>query len=297
MTFSIYLPWLCSVVLAAAAPVIVRRLAPRAAVWSLVTAAAACAAGTTWSLVLMAATLLGRTAEVEAAARARGVDLAEPVPRLLAGGAALLIGLAVWRLAQVIATRTAVRTELRRLCEGHGAELVIVDLELAHAFAVPGPEPHIVATRSMLKALTAAERRVLLEHERAHLRFGHHRFEAAVAVAVAVNPLLAPVRNAVAFLLERWADETAASEVGSRRLALRSLARAAQAATATSRSGVRLAFAELGVIHRLEALRVSPPRAARIPALAAALLCLVVGLATADATWDFVGLVSWLVPF
>jgi predicted transcriptional regulator len=56
--------------------------------------------------------------------------------------------------------------------------------------------------------------------------------DAAVAAA-AVNPLLAPVREAVTYLVERWADEEAAEAVADRRLVARAVARAALATADT----------------------------------------------------------------
>ncbi|MDQ4105303.1 MAG: M56 family peptidase, partial [Actinomycetota bacterium] len=59
------------------------------------------------------------------------------------------------------------------------------------------------------------ERRVVLAHERVHLYGRHHWLRAATEFCAAVNPLLIPVREAVAFLVERCADEHAATVTGS----------------------------------------------------------------------------------
>ena len=46
-------------------------------------------------------------------------------------------------------------------------------------------------------------------------------------LAAAANPLLRPVSAAVAYTVERWADEDAAAEVDNRRLAARTIGKAA----------------------------------------------------------------------
>jgi hypothetical protein len=51
--------------------------------------------------------------------------------------------------------------------------------------------------------------RALLAYERAYLRGRHHWFTAAAEPAAAANPLLRPLARAVAFTIERWADEEA----------------------------------------------------------------------------------------
>jgi beta-lactamase regulating signal transducer with metallopeptidase domain len=107
------------------------------------------------------------------------------------------------------------------------------------------------------RALDHDERAVLLAHERAHLSERHHWLRAVVDAAAAVNPLLRPARDTVAFLLERCADEAAADTVGSRTLAARSLARAALATTDATR-GEALAFQRLAITTRVAALQVAP---------------------------------------
>lgn len=139
----------------------------------------------------------------------------------------------------------------------------------------------------MLRALPADERRVMLAHERAHLTHRHDRYAAATQLAAALNPLLARVRDAAAFQIERWADEDAAHQAGSRPLAARSLARAALATTVADRPrGVRAALAYLHhrVTTRVAALQAERPASrwsAAWPVLSATVLTV---LALADTT-------------
>ncbi|CAM5496177.1 M56 family metallopeptidase [Streptomyces violaceorubidus] len=53
--------------------------------------------------------------------------------------------------------------------------------------------------------------RALFAHERAHLAAGRHRFVLAVRLAALANPFLRPLRTAVSYTAERWADEAAAT--------------------------------------------------------------------------------------
>ncbi|MFJ9823842.1 M48 family metalloprotease [Streptomyces sp. NPDC101160] len=85
----------------------------------------------------------------------------------------------------------------------------------------------VVVSTGMLAALGPAERRALFAHERAHLTGRHHRHLLAVELAARANPFLRPLRTAVSYTAERWADEEAAGAVGSRRTVARAIGRAA----------------------------------------------------------------------
>ncbi|MFB7259052.1 M56 family metallopeptidase [Streptomyces nojiriensis] len=117
-----------------------------------------------------------------------------------------------------------------------GDLLVVPDPE-PQAFALPGWRGRggrVVVTTGMLKTLGPAEREVLLGHERAHLTGRHHLWSVTTHLATAVHPALRALRPALDFHLERWADESAASSVGDRRLAATAIARAALAASSTA---------------------------------------------------------------
>ncbi|MFF8935601.1 M56 family metallopeptidase [Streptomyces paradoxus] len=85
----------------------------------------------------------------------------------------------------------------------------------------------IVVTTALLDRLRPAERRALFAHERAHLAARHDRFLLAVQLAARANPFLRPLRTAVAYTAERWADEEAARVIGSRRTVARAIGTAA----------------------------------------------------------------------
>ncbi|MFE9028114.1 M56 family metallopeptidase [Streptomyces iakyrus] len=85
----------------------------------------------------------------------------------------------------------------------------------------------VVVTTALLDRLRPAERRALFAHERAHLAARHDRYLLAVQLAARANPFLRPLRTAVAYTAERWADEEAARVIGSRRTVARAIGTAA----------------------------------------------------------------------
>jgi hypothetical protein len=158
------------------------------------------------------------------------------------------------------AARSAWRTR-RAVVAAHEASarpLDVIETDEPIAYAVPGERGAVVVSTGMLRALAPPERRVLLAHERSHLRHRHHRYLAVVDVAAAALPVLRPLRAQVRFSIERWADEDAARDVGDRHLTARAIARAALA-QADWQPQVALALAGLGVPARVEALLADAP--------------------------------------
>lgn len=297
MTISVYLPAALSLLLAAVSRILAARTAPTRAV-AFVIAAMLCAAAATWGLVLLAATLLGQTSLVADEALERGVQLQDPVPRLIGVTATLLLVLGIIRMARVLKARRATYRELQAVCRACGTgELAVVSLDAPHAFAVPGHPGRILVTRGMLTALDGDERRVVLAHERAHLQGRHHRLRAAAEVCAAVNPILIPVREAVAYLVERSADERAATVTGSRELVARALAKAALAGGAAKpRWPVALRFTGCGVSARVAALRCDPPRPEPLVPSGVLALGVATTIAAVQATIAFYQLIYWLWP-
>ncbi|ALV39189.1 M48 family metalloprotease [Streptomyces sp. CdTB01] len=296
MRIGVYTPLALSLLLAAVAPQVGRRVAPALAARVLTTAAVLTAAATTWALVLLTATLVNETPPVAAEARADGRSLPEPVPETIAAAAILALGLIAHRTYRALRRERATRRTLHRLCEGHPAdtELIVAASPIPHAFAIPATATapgRILVTAAMLAALQPDERRVLLAHERAHLAHRHARYAYAVVLATAANPLLAPVRTTVTFLVERWADEHAAEAVGDRGATARALARAALVAQ-HSRPACALNFTDRAVTRRIAALQTTPPP--HLWPLAAAVLALGVlpALGAADATRDLLQLLE-----
>ncbi|WP_433447636.1 M56 family metallopeptidase [Streptomyces sp. CA-142005] len=152
-----------------------------------------------------------------------------------------------------------------------------------------GPTVHwlcrIVVSRGMLRRLGDGEREALLAHERAHPRGRHHLFLGLWRPTAALNPLLRPLTDTGAFVLERWADEEAAAQVGDRVVVARAVGRAALASAGASRPA-SLAVTGGEVPQRVRALLAPPPARRSLPFLAGALLLTVCRASLADAASD-----------
>ncbi|MEU9244469.1 M56 family metallopeptidase [Streptomyces sp. NPDC048385] len=289
MYLTVYLLLLAPALLAATGPRLARHLAPAVAARALAATAAVAAVATVWGLVVLAAGGLGRTGEVLAYTRPDPAALAaaDPVPRTLGVLATTLLVCGLVRLVRTVWRR---RHEVRALealrALPAAGDLVVLADDRPDAYALPGRPGRIVVSSGMLRALPAAEHAVLLAHERAHLAHRHHRYAALAQAACALNPLLRGLAEHLAFALERWADEDAASAVDSRPLAARSLARAALAASASRRGGPATALTYLRhkVTARVRALQDARPENRWGAALPAAALAAATALALADAS-------------
>ncbi|MFE2637769.1 M56 family metallopeptidase [Streptomyces scopuliridis] len=151
---------------------------------------------------------------------------------------------------------------------GSGSEVAVLDDERPYAYALPGSPGRIVVSTGMLSCLDAAERRALLAHERAHLAGRHHRLLLAVQLAGCANPFLRPLRAAVTYSTERWADEEAARVTGDRRITARAVGKAALFSRRVATPGLA-AFAAAGPVPRRVAALLGPvpPRRSWPPAL------------------------------
>ncbi|MEV7376006.1 M48 family metalloprotease, partial [Streptomyces sp. NPDC090301] len=117
----------------------------------------------------------------------------------------------------------------------------------------------VVVSTGMLAGLAPAERRALFAHERAHLAARHHRHLLTVHLAARANPFLRPLRTAVSYTAERWADEEAAAEVGSRRSVARAIGKAALLAPRAPAAALpALTGGEGGPVPRRVAARMRP---------------------------------------
>jgi len=232
--------------------VVPRRLRPDATARVTALLAVTGASAFLWMLVLVAGTALAELHGVAERIMWCSDYIATHRDSLTPSGIFALGGLA----GVFVSTAVVRRRQCALRADPHAGELTIVVSEHADAFALPGRPGEIVVTTGMLRALDPAERRVLLAHEHAHLRLGHHRYlratELAVAVLPALHPMLAKVRQAT----ERWADEEAARAVGDRALVARAIARAALAAPASAKAQ---AFTGDDVVGRVQAMLTEPP--------------------------------------
>ncbi|MGX1316070.1 Zn-dependent protease with chaperone function [Streptomyces calvus] len=166
-------------------------------------------------------------------------------------------GRTLWRHARVR------RRAHRALAGLRPTEVAVLPDGAPYAYALPGGRrDRVVVTTALLQCLEPAERRALFAHERAHLAARHHRFLLAVQLAARANPFLRPLRTAVAYTAERWADEEAAQVVGSRRTVACAIGKTALVSRGTP--VVTLAgFAAAGPVPRRVAALLGPAPAAR----------------------------------
>ncbi|MBL1066888.1 M56 family metallopeptidase [Streptomyces sp. 7-21] len=204
--------------------------------------------------------------QVRAAVPFDGVAGWLAIPALLAAAAAC--GQALWRHWRV--GRAA-----RRALAGLGpSPVAVLPDDEAYAYALPAAAGHargrrrgggrdrIVVSTALLRRLTSGERRALFAHERAHLTGRHHRCLLVVELAARAHPLLRPLRTAVAYSAERWADEHAARVVGSRRVVARAVGKAALVARGGPGAPL-LALAGPGPVPRRVAALLGPPPPSR----------------------------------
>ncbi|GAB2972012.1 M56 family metallopeptidase [Streptomyces pseudoechinosporeus] len=177
------------------------------------------------------------------------------IPALLA--VLLACGRTLWRHRRV-------RRHAHRALAGlPGTEVAVLPDEVPYAYALPGGRRgRIVVTTALLSCLEPAERRALFAHERAHLAARHHRFLLAVQLAARANPFLRPLRTAVSYTAERWADEDAAHAVGDRRTVACAIGKAALVSRGTPVPTLA-GFAVPGPVPRRVAALLEPAPAAR----------------------------------
>jgi Peptidase family M48 len=255
-----YLPLVFPVVAALVARPLAERLPPRTA---------------SWVLTVLAA----------------GLAVSSLVPLLALADDDLLV--AVVFAASVAGAVCAAYGQVRGLCAasrtardlpGDGPVAVVVD-DRVDAYSVPG---RVVVSTAMLAALDPAERGVVLAHEAAHLTGRHHLLRAVVRVASAANPVLWPMRRALWYATERWADERAAAAVGDRVLAARVIGKVALAAGARAEADparMGIGTGRPGPVPRRVAALLRPPPRRGAGLTAAALGLLLCSGLTAD---DFV---------
>ncbi|QIQ03707.1 M56 family metallopeptidase [Streptomyces liangshanensis] len=192
-------------------------------------------------------------------------EVREAVPYDEVAGKAAIPALAV-AVAACLRTvwrhRRVRRQVVRALAGLPDREVAVLPDAAPYAYALPGRRGRVVVSRGMLACLQGRERRAVFAHERAHLTGRHHRFLLVVRLAAQVNPFLRPLRTAVAYTTERWADEDGAEVIGSRRamaLAVGKAALVSQGAPVATLAG----FATPGPVPRRVAALLGPAPAVR----------------------------------
>jgi len=171
--------------------------------------------------------------------------------------------------------RRRVRAEHALYATIDGLEVVASDQPIA--FAVPGRPGGVVIGSALLSRLHPDERAAVLAHENAHLRLHHHRYVHTVELCARAFPFLAPLARQVRFATERWADEVAAADIGSRRTVARAIARVAlmprggQLDSALAFSGRGTSARVVALLHPGESRRLEIPAVVAIATILATL--------------------------
>ncbi|MEV5085294.1 M56 family metallopeptidase [Streptomyces sp. NPDC056159] len=271
MHLLVYLPLFFPLPAALAARPLADRLEPRLATWLLTASALALAGLSCAALGVVAAAGVVRLPLAAWAGNwsAATVRAGDPVSVIEALAASVVLAAAVWAGARMLwrRMRALAAAAFEAACLPGHRQLVVVD-DAPDAYALPGLPGRVVVSTGMLDALDPADREAMLAHERAHLSCHHYAFVAAAHLAAALNPLLRPVATAVAYTVERWADERAAAACGNRRQVARAVGKAALA-TAHHPARRRLPDAVLGLLGRRNPLATAGPVPRRVAALLA----------------------------
>ena len=188
-----------------------------------------------------------------------------PLPEVTGSAAIAALLAVVGACAATVRRHYRVRTRARRALAGVDTDPAVLPDDEPYAYALPerGGTGRVVVSSGMLAGLGPAERDALLAHERAHLAARHHRFLLCVRLAGCANPLLRPLRSAVAYGAERWADEEAAGAVGDRKATARAVAKAALVSRTSGVLPELAGFAAVGPVPRRVAALLGPVPPAR----------------------------------
>ncbi|MEV7205339.1 MULTISPECIES: M48 family metalloprotease [unclassified Streptomyces] len=299
MHLAVYLPLAFPVLAALSAGPLARRLEPRLATWLLTAAGLVLAASSTVVLALLA---LAGLVRIPLVASLKGYSPDVVAREDPAAWPAALAGAVLLALVVVAAVRLALRragalwsAALEAACLPGPDPVVITDDPGADAYAMPGLPGRIVISHGMLDALDPAGHDILLAHEHAHLRHHHYAFVSLAQLSAAANPLLRPLATAVAYCVERWADEHAAARTGNRRAVAETVAKAAVAAK-RGRARRRAPAAALGILsrrprpgivpRRVAALLAPPPQSPPLLLIAATALLVATSLCALEAAHD-----------
>lgn len=264
MRVAVYLALGAALVASVLLPRAARRLAPRPATLVLVLGGLVAAGVWVGSVGLLAASVVGRLGLAGYVGHwSPGVFASrQPVPPVVGFVGAVLLAAAVLTVSYASRDLVAEVARLHRMhrdaAPARWGDVAVVEASVPEAVALPGWRGSIVLTTAMLQALEPAERRVLLAHERSHLRHRHWVFRLGIRLAAALLPTLRPTVRQCDRTIERWADEDAADVVGDRRLVAAAVAKAALAGAAAERTALVAGFSDGAVVARVEALLAEP---------------------------------------
>ena len=249
MPGSLAFPMLVSLVLAAVATSVHRRLPPRLAARCVTIALVLGVTAALPTALAVAVAFLAHAPVIgfgfEWCAQAMGLHSA--VPPWLGGPVVVLIAVGSVRVFRLLRQHRTLR-----IASPH--PIHFAHSHKPYAVTLPGPAGHIVISTAMVDLLDEEEQRIVIAHERAHARYRHDRYLLTAELAAAALPPLRAMAKRVNYSIERWADEAAAAACGDRRLVAMTLGKVALQTSPPTVAG----FAGLGVASRMGAL-LEPP--------------------------------------
>ena len=267
-----------SLLFAATAPALGRRLPPALATRVLVVGSLVVTASTLFVLAVVAFTWVGQLPEIAALGPWSTATLRhdDPIPDSAAIGATLLLPLLAAQATRLVVRRCRALLAVQRSCRHlptptRWSSSTPTD---ADAFTTPERRGRIMVTTGLLRALDPAERRVVLAHETSHLDHRHPWWLLAAELAAAVNPLLSRPPAPSPMPSSGGPTKTPPTRWPTGTLAARTLARTALLMHRRPRGvpATALGVLNANVPDRVEALLAPPPR--RRPAAASALVAL-----------------------
>jgi Zn-dependent protease with chaperone function len=284
----VFVPFGASVLLVALSRSLIARVRPSAAAWALSTAMPLVAVCTVGGLLVLACPLPARVPLVAALGRwaPSAVASHSPVAPVVS---ALALAALTWSGCRLCREVRAIVAEARTVLgpstvRRAATEVIVVDdpVPQAHALGVGVLGlGRIVVSSGLLRLLDADERAAVIAHEHAHLDQHHALLATASRLSAALNPLLAPIRDDLRYVLERSADEAAAATTSRGALAS-GIAKAALATVHTARvAGGAFALHRQAVADRVAALLAEPTERTR----AAWVLVAVAVVAAAAVAW------------
>ncbi len=273
--------------------------------WTVTIVSVVTATMSTWSLVLLATARIDRVAYVTERVHLIGVLLrrSEHVPLAVSLLAVLLLAIRGCRVGRVLVRARRARRAADRFRSTNIGALVVVADENPIAFALVASRHYpatIVLSTAVFATVPAEQRRAVLAHEQAHLALRHHAHRGAVNIAVALEPFLSPAGALSGSVIERWADEHAATDSKLRRTAADAIGTFVRLTTTPQRVGYTPPAAQLlgGLAYdghaaagRIEALLYPAPPRRIIHFLPVAVETALIVSAAGDATQQLARLV------
>ena len=249
MPGSLAFPMLVSLVLAAVATSLHRRLPPRLATRFVTIALVLVVTAALPTALAVAVAFLAHAPVIgfgfEWCAQAMGLHSA--VSPWLGGPVVALVTVGSVRVFRLLRQHRTLRT-----ASPH--PIHFAHSHKPYAVTLPGPAGQIVISTAMVDLLDEQEQRIVVAHERAHAHYRHDRYLLTAELAAAALPPLRALAKRVNYSIERWADEAAAAGCGDRQLVAMTLGKVALQTSPPTVAG----FAGLGVASRMGAL-LEPP--------------------------------------